>query len=84
MVKENKKALLKNVKISDFDAVSLYPSAQKRLYYPSGKCYTLTDEEIEHYNNPKNLFKITEASAPVGHGGESPDQNTLYLQVKIM
>ena len=77
MVKENKKALLKNVKISDFDAVSLYPSAQKRLYYPSGKCYTLTDEEIEHYNNPKNLFKITEAR-------ESADQNTLYLQVKIM
>lgn len=31
-------------KISDFDAVSLYPSAMNRLYYPSGEAKVLTKE----------------------------------------
>ena len=39
-------------KVVDFDAVSLYPSAQKRMYYPQGKCTILTDEQIKYYNNP--------------------------------
>jgi len=31
-------------KISDFDAVSLYPSAMNRLYYPAGEAKVLTNE----------------------------------------
>ena len=30
--------MLRDVKVVDFDAVSLYPSAQKRVWYPTGKC----------------------------------------------
>ena len=45
----------------DFDARSLYPSAQYRTYYPAGKLFTLTPEQITYYNNPENLFKITES-----------------------
>ena len=30
--------------LQDFDAVSLYPSAQKRTYYPAGVAHTMTDE----------------------------------------
>ncbi|CAL6055118.1 DNA_polymerase [Hexamita inflata] len=63
-------------KILDFDAVSLYPSAQYRTYYPAGKLYTLTSEMIQHYNVRDNLFDITEAK-------NSKDQNTLYLEVKL-
>lgn len=47
--------------ISDFDAVSLYPSAQKRLWYPTGNCLTLSQEQIKYYNQHENLMKITEA-----------------------
>ena len=47
-------------KIIDFDAVSLYPSAMRRSYYPSGKAHELTKAQIEYYNNPANLFKIGE------------------------
>ena len=31
-------------KIVDFDAVSLYPSAQRRSYYPAGKAETLSSK----------------------------------------
>jgi len=54
--------------------VSLYPSAQKRTYYPAGVAHTLTEEQLDYYNNPKNLKKITESK-------DSEDQNTLYLEV---
>ena len=47
-------------KIIDFDAVSLYPSAIRRGYYPSGKAHELTKELIDYYNVPANLFKIGE------------------------
>ena len=47
-------------KISDFDAVSLYPSAMSRLYYPSGEAKVLSKELIEFYNIRENLFKIQE------------------------
>lgn len=46
--------------INDLDAVSLYPSAQSRLYYPAGKAKVLTKEMIEYYNNKENLMKIKE------------------------
>ena len=60
----------------DFDAVSLYPSAQKRTYYPKGLCYTMDQEDIKYYNRMVNLFKISELE-------ESIDQHTLYLEVKL-
>lgn len=45
MTKDNEKQMTKG-QINDFDAVSLYPSAQKRLWYPTGNCKTLTQELI--------------------------------------
>ena len=35
-----------NEELADFDAVSLYPSAMKRLYCVKGKCEVLQDEEL--------------------------------------
>ncbi|CAL5979630.1 DNA_polymerase [Hexamita inflata] len=72
---QNQKQILLFKKLLDFDAVSLYPSAQYRTYYPAGKLYTLS-EMIQHYNVKENLFDITEAK-------NSKDQNTLYLEVKL-
>ena len=60
MCKDNVKNMINKI-ISDFDAVSLYPSAQKRLYYPIGVCHTMTAEEISYYNKHLNLFNITES-----------------------
>ena len=37
----------------------------------------MTDEQLDYYSDPKNLRKITEAK-------DSEDQNTLYLEVKIL
>ncbi|CAL6107171.1 DNA_polymerase [Hexamita inflata] len=76
MTLENQKQIMKQIKMQDFDAVSLYPSAMFRTYYPAGKLYTLTSELIQHYNVKENLFQITEKQT-------SPDQNTLYLEVKL-
>ena len=42
----NHKRILKNKKLVDFDAVSLYPSAQKRIYYPKGECRSMNEHEI--------------------------------------
>ena len=39
----------------DLDGNSLYPSAQSRAYYPTGKPIVMTKEIINHYNNPMNL-----------------------------
>ena len=50
-----------NIKLQDFDAVSLYPSAMRRCYFPTGVPKKLSAEEIKYYNNRDNLFKITEA-----------------------
>ncbi|CAL5975214.1 DNA_polymerase [Hexamita inflata] len=76
MTLNNQKQILLLKKLLDFDAVSLYPSAQYRTYYPAGKLYTLTQEMIQHYNVKENLFDITEVK-------NSKDQNTLYLEVKL-
>ncbi|CAL5975618.1 DNA_polymerase [Hexamita inflata] len=76
MTLNNQKQILLFKKLLDFDAVSLYPSAQYRTYYPAGKLYTLSQEMIQHYNVKENLFDITEAK-------NSKDQNTLYLEVKL-
>jgi hypothetical protein len=60
----------------DFDAVSLYPSAQKRTYYPSGLCHTMNQDDINYYNKVSNLNRIEESK-------KSLDQKTLFLEVKI-
>lgn len=44
-----------NEELADFDAVSLYPSAMKRLYCVKGKCEVLQDEEL----NTKYLLTHT-------------------------
>ncbi|CAL6053829.1 DNA_polymerase [Hexamita inflata] len=76
MMAYNKKSKLTQRKIGDNDAVSLYASAQKRLYYPTGEIQTMTQQQIEYYQNKDNLFKIQLEK-------ESEDQNTLYLEVKL-
>ena len=43
MTRNNEKHDVK-ANLSDFDAVSLYPSAQKRCYYPCGVPKKLTKE----------------------------------------
>ncbi|CAL6002899.1 DNA_polymerase [Hexamita inflata] len=65
-----------NTQIVDFDAVSLYPSAMRIMYYPSGPASSLNAEQIAFYNNPANLFNITLDQ-------DSSDQKTLYLEVKL-
>ncbi|CAL6048030.1 DNA_polymerase [Hexamita inflata] len=65
-----------NTQIADFDAVSLYPSAMHIMYYPSGPASSLNNDQIAFYNNPSNLLNITLDQ-------DSPDQKTLYLEVKI-
>lgn len=35
-------------KLCDFDAVSLYPSAMKRLHLPLGKPKVLTAEQLDY------------------------------------
>ena len=45
--KKSRRILQNNsYKIVDFDAVSLYPSAMKVMYYPAGQCYKVTPEMI--------------------------------------
>lgn len=56
----NNKQYKTDKRLSDFDAVSLYPSAMKRIWYPTGNAKTLTEDQIQYYNNKDNLFKITE------------------------
>ncbi|CAL6032980.1 DNA_polymerase [Hexamita inflata] len=85
MTSENKKQVMgnlytnkavKRLKLQDFDAVSLYPSAMTRTYYPAGKLQTLTPEMIQHYNVRENLFQIKEEKT-------STDYHTLFLEVKL-
>lgn len=33
----------------------------RRCYLPKGEPHILTDKQIDYYNNPENLFKITES-----------------------
>ena len=45
--KKSRRVLHNNTyKIVDFDAVSLYPSAMKVMYYPAGQCYKVTPDMI--------------------------------------
>ena len=55
MTRDNKKWKIENCELSDFDAVSLYPSAMARLYCQTGKPTTLKDEEL----NLEYLLKHT-------------------------
>ncbi|CAL6092827.1 DNA_polymerase [Hexamita inflata] len=74
---ENKQVVVINKDdTTDDDCTSMYPSAQRRMYYPAGECKTLTKEQIQYYNNPNNLFKITLDE-------KSKDKSTLYLEVKL-
>ena len=38
MTRDNKKWHITGKQLADFDAVSLYPSAYKRVRVPTGKC----------------------------------------------
>lgn len=68
--------LKEGVQIVDFDAVSLYPSAQKRGWYAKGECKEMTSEMIKYYNVKENLLNI-------GESQQSKDQNTLFVSVKL-
>ena len=66
-----------NLKLQDFDARSLYPSAMKRCYFPTGLPKLLSPSQIKFYNVKENLMKITE-------GKDSVDQRTLFLTVRLI
>ncbi len=54
MISENKKEKYNNVEISDFDAVSLYPSAMSRMDgYPMGLPKVIPDEDIKNFETAK-------------------------------
>ena len=56
---EGKKWLIMKL-LTDFDAVSLYPSAMKRLYVVTGKCKVFTSDEIRWINeHPDCLIDIS-------------------------
>ncbi|CAL6044115.1 DNA_polymerase [Hexamita inflata] len=78
MTQSNRRVLKteSNTQIVDFDAVSLYPSAMRVMYYPTGPASSLDTDQIAFYNNPANLFNITLDQ-------DSTDQKTLYLEVKL-
>ena len=69
MSRDNKIWNLKNVKLDDFDACSLYPSAMARMFLPTGKpidIYETKDtlklfakNKIYNKNNLPNLLKYT-------------------------
>lgn len=42
MCKNNTVQIPENIKILDYDACALYPSAMYRSYYPAGKPYKMT------------------------------------------
>lgn len=54
---ENSKILVKRV-VSDFDAVSLYTSAMKRLYIVTGKCKKFSNNELDMINESMNIDGI--------------------------
>ncbi|CAL5996681.1 DNA_polymerase [Hexamita inflata] len=74
---QNNTRIKTNVELSDFDAVSLYPSAMAKIYFPTGQPQHMTEEMIKYYNDPENLNKLTEEQ-------NSPDQNSLYMTVKFI
>ena len=55
--------------------MSLYPSAQSRVYYPAGEAKTMLQDIIDFYNIPENLNKITEDT--------TGDQRTLFVEVYL-
>jgi len=59
--------------ISDFDGVSLYPSAMNRGYFPAGKPQVMSSDEIEHWNVADNLLGIP----------EGPEGPTLFALVRL-
>ena len=56
MVADNTKIKVEG-EVVDFDACSLYPSAMKRLYLPTGECYCCTDQTEVKYLFENNLMK---------------------------
>lgn len=56
MVADNTKIKVEG-EVVDFDACSLYPSAMKRLYLPTGECYCCTEPENVKYLFENNLMK---------------------------
>lgn len=52
---ESKKWLIMKL-LTDFDAVSLYPSAMRRLYVVTGKAKVFTSREIEYINNHRDCL----------------------------
>ncbi len=74
-----------NEELADFDAVSLYPSAMKRLYCVKGKPEVLKPEEL----NTTYLLNNTcgEDEQPTTKGGSSSNKNkpisTYVVEIKI-
>lgn len=66
-----------NEELADFDAVSLYPSAMKRLYCVKGKCEVLQDEELD------TNYLLTHTCAEDEQPSEEKPISTYVVEIQI-
>ena len=76
MTRLNKRWLV-NEELADFDAVSLYPSAMKRLYCVTGKCEVLQDEELD------TNYLLTHTCAEDEQPSEEKPISTYVVEIQI-
>ena len=66
-----------NEELADFDAVSLYPSAMKRLYCVKGKCEVLKPEELD------TNYLLTHTCAEDEQPNEEKPISTYVVEIQI-
>ena len=66
-----------NEELADFDAVSLYPSAMKRLYCVKGKCEVLKPEELD------TNYLLTHTCAEDEQPSEEKPISTYVVEIQI-
>ena len=76
MTRLNKRWLV-NEELADFDAVSLYPSAMKRLYCVTGKCEVLKPEELD------TNYLLTHTCAEDEQPSEEKPISTYVVEIQI-
>ena len=81
MTRDNKKWKVFKV-LSDFDAVSLYPSAMKRLYCQTGKPTVLNQSELNlNYLLTHTTF---ENEQPIKNKDQTPNYNDRYISSYVV
>lgn len=78
MVADNTKIKVEG-EVVDFDACSLYPSAMKRLYLPTGECYCCNESENVKYLFESKLMKEDQIYSDIDR-----DISFMIIHVKIL